>query len=762
MTPRRAIELYKVVVDRVAYFHFRVFRAFRGPTNGAKNLRRAGTRPFVRRRTRIIRDPSRHLWFKTKRLRMAATWAFCCASASSAGATPQVTDSSTQMVVSNGITTIVVDKLNGGLKSLKLGNQELVGGGLVYFDANVADFGGASNSDYWRIGRTNPASYSFATGVDFVDVAVSHSATALMPFDVTQHFVLRDGETGFHVYANFEHTAAMQPKSLVQTRLVMRGDKNIFDHHSVTDDRFGVMPTPSELAAGTKVQDATTRLNPGTAYESETGKDVYTKYDWSLDNESLEVTGFYGSQFGAWMVQPNLETHAGGPPKQHLTVHQTETTPVLLGMLASTHYGTSKQLDFAGDMQRSFGPFYVHLNTGPNHAIMRNNAKTFADVNVHQAFYDTLDVPGWTPTADRATVNGRLQFAAGLAADGATIILSDNNTDFQFSEQGRQYWTTAGADGEFDLTGVSPGKYRMTAYAPGVFGEFIIDDVTVATGSTLELGNLNWQPPDRGVDLWQIGAFDRSAEEFRYGAGDEFRQWGLWQNYPADFPSGVEFVVGQSTEAVDWNFAHWESAQQDWQIEFDVDSVPADKMATLTIAAAGQRGGRMRAFLNGDFIGIWLMPHDGSILHRSGIRGAYQATEMSFSSDLFVEGTNLLTLEHIGANLSPSNTEGILYDALRLEIDLLPADFDRDQRVSGRDILLWQRGFGLQDGALQRDGDADYDGDVDDDDLAIWRRTFGEAVGPLASTFHHSVPESASLAIAALGFFHAWFWARGR
>jgi len=128
-------------------------------------------------------------------------------------ATPIVSDSPSTTFVNNGITSFIVDKSNGRLTSLKLASGR---GGLELLG------GGGS------------------------------------------------------VYTEYEHTAAMADKSLVQTRMVMRGDANLFDHHSVTDTRFGVMPTPAELVAGTVVQDATIRLNPGTAYEAETGKDVYT------------------------------------------------------------------------------------------------------------------------------------------------------------------------------------------------------------------------------------------------------------------------------------------------------------------------------------------------------------------------------------------------------------------------------------------------------------------------------------------------------
>jgi len=608
-------------------------------------------------------------------------------------ATPTITDSGSIFTVDNGITRFEVDHASnrGGLDSLKLNGQELVSGGSVYFDANVADFGSTSNGTYWNMSQGNN-SYSYTTGADFVDVAISHSANATMPFDVTAHYVMRDGEPGYHFYAEYDHTAAMADKSLVQTRMVMRGDAGLFTHHSVTDSRHGIMPTPTELQNGSDVQDATTQLLPGTAYEAETGKDVYTKYDWSLANEDRGVIGFYGATHGAWVVRPFQESQTGGPRDQQLTVHQTESTPVMLGMLHDLHYGTPTQIDFTGVMSQTLGPFYVHLNTGADHAAMRADATTYNDPSIHRSFYDSLSIPGWTQTADRSNVTGQLNLAGGGSVDGATIVLSDNNTDFQFANGGRQFWSSAAGDGTFDVSDVAPGTYRLTAYAPGTYGEHIVDDVVVGTGTTLNIGNLDWQPPDNGLDLWQIGTFDRTGEEYLHGANDEYRQYGLWFDYPTEFPNGVNFVVGQSDEATDWNYAHWESSVDDWEIDFEAGSIPADRTATMTMAIAGHRNGRVMVYVNGALADTYVIPNSGSVLPRSGIYGAYSSKEIAFSSSLLVEGTNTISLRHVNPNLSSTNTEGIVYDAIRLEIDVLDGDFDFNDNVDGVDFLIWQRG----------------------------------------------------------------------
>ena len=219
-----------------------------------------------------------------------------------------------------------------------------------------------------------------------------------------------------------------------------------------------------------------------------------------------------------------------------------------------------------------------------------------------------------------------------------------------------------------------------------------MNDVAIGTGTTVDLGNLNWQPPDHGADLWQIGTFDRTGEEYLHGANNEYRRYGLWIDYPSEFPGGVNFVVGQSDEATDWNYAHWESSPSDWEIEFEADAIPEGRTATMTMAIAGHRNGGVFVYVNGTLADVYQIPNSGSVLHRSGIRGAYSSKELTFSSNLLVEGTNTIALRHVNPNLSPTNTEGIIYDALRLEIDLLDGDFDADNDVDGADFLKWQRG----------------------------------------------------------------------
>ena len=88
------------------------------------------------------------------------------------------------------------------------------------------------------------------------------------------------------------------------------------------------------------------------------------------------------------------------------------------------------------------------------------------------------------------------------------------------------------------------------------------------------------------------------------------------------------------------------------------------------------------------------------------------------------------------------------------EIDVLEgpdvsADFDEDSDVDVADAMIWQRGYGIDDGtALIGDGDADGNGNVDGVDLAIWKGQFGMG-GALSAA--SAIPEPATLVSFVVG-----------
>ncbi len=89
----------------------------------------------------------------------------------------------------------------------------------------------------------------------------------------------------------------------------------------------------------------------------------------------------------------------------------------------------------------------------------------------------------------------------------------------------------------------------------------------------------------------------------------------------------------------------------------------------------------------------------------------------------------------------------------KVQFDLGPptdplGDFDWSGRADGKDLLVWQRGYGSTTALL---ADADGNGAVNGNDLSIWIDGFGER-----PQFVARIPEPHSAAIAAIGALAAW------
>ena len=129
-------------------------------------------------------------------------------------------------------------------------------------------------------------------------------------------------------------------------------------------------------------------------------------------------------------------------------------------------------------------------------------------------------------------------------ADGRTI-------DWQHDGKFYEFWVRGAENGKFNIANVRPGTYTLHAFADGVLGEYAKADIVVEPGKTIDLGSLEWKPVRYGRQLWEIGIPDRTAGEFLHG--DHYYQWGLYNQYPKDFPNDVNFVIGKSDYRKDWN-----------------------------------------------------------------------------------------------------------------------------------------------------------------------------------------------------------------
>jgi rhamnogalacturonan endolyase len=575
--------------------------------------------------------------------------------------------------LSNEAVSLLIEKRSGRLAMFQVEDgPNLLRRGAGYLDANGIPLprpAGRSrtyapmNAASWcRICRDTPG---------LAEVAVQYAPSGRFPFEVELHYVLRRGDRGVYLYVVYRHDAGLPPAELAQTRYVLRGDPKRFTHHAVDDQRQSAMPPPGDLRPGHMVMDATYRLPDGS---------VYTKYDFAVYEAAQRVHGIVGSEWGLWVISASSEYLNGGPVKQNLTVHQTESTPVLLKMLQSAHYG-SGAIRVQGGWQKLYGPFLVYANRAAERRRLWHDAKRQAVREVAAWPYPWMRHPLYVQ--ERGQVAGTLTITDGTDPKGAWIILAAPGGDWAQQGRGYQFWTQADQRGRFVVPKVRPGRYTLYAIATGAFGPFSQDGVKVIAGRTTALGKLLWRPEKHGRQLWQLGVPDRTAREFRNG--DDFRHWGLWLKFPEQFPEGVNFVIGQSRERRDWGHAHWIWAGRYanspvWRIHFDTDQALAGK-ATLTIAIAGAHRARLAVALNDKPLGeLDLTALRGGAGYRSGIQDIYRIERLTFDAARLKQGRNILAfrharpvrIDHRGRPRDDPNAY-VMYDSIRLEVRPDPA-----------------------------------------------------------------------------------------
>lgn len=631
-----------------------------------------------------------------------------------------VTQTSSTITASNACTAFtmtITGSSAGRMTSLKYQGNELLGhGGFGYTDI-VDTF---SSSGWGPSSGGNAAittSVNQPPGGEFADIGVTHqgSLDANFPMTVSVHKVLRAGDCGYHEYLIYTYvgTSTKPSDNIGQLRTVLRTDPTIFDYHSSELYWNRIMPLPADVGANSgsgDLQDSTFNLTlfPSDPYYSPPGWWYYTKYDFSSYEKNHLVHGIYGNGYGIWCIHTQLskENWVGGPTKQSLMVHTTNTTPLILNEFFNGHYAQSSiNLIVTPGFTKTLGPWFFYINAGPNtgsitsdaaYQAMWQDAAQYADPSLYQAFYDELSIPGYASTASRATVSGQIQIPGMASMAGATVMLGDNGTPFDQSHVNYQYWAPANPDGTYAIAGVRPGTYRLSAYKPGVFDDFHLDDVTV-TSPSAQIATQVWNPPVNQVSagagstvVMQLGIPDRTAMEFR--DGDNYKHYGLFNDEGLDFPSGATFVFGNvngarpTSERQGWYFTHWKSYTHNWdpsispdpyiangptvnppdpQIEFNLMHPPvAGATGYVAVAVASVNAGATLTLTLNGHSATGSAPISSSSGSRSGAGGIYNSVVVPFPAADFVQGTNTLIVH--------SSQTPVQYDAIRLEIS--PAD----------------------------------------------------------------------------------------
>ena len=313
----------------------------------------------------------------------------------------------------------------------------------------------------------------------------------------------------------------------------------------------------------------------------------------------------------------------------------------------------------------------------------------------------------WLSSADyplapgRGTVTGKLIVTDALkpAVSGANAwvgVAAPEATDGNWQFQGKAYqcWVRADAAGNFTIPDVRPGTYELYAFTDGAVGEYAQPAtlINVAANATNALGNVTWNVPHPGTSIaWEIGTPNRSASEFKHGS-DYYEPY-LWDTYCTELASPLEYTVGTSNPATDWNYAH--SGHVDaglwtpwkWRVHFNLPAVPASGSATLTLAFAGSESARLDVYVNDEanlFARFYPGGSGGNALIREGIHAKYGVSYVTIPVAQLAVGANTITLIE-GRTSGP--TEHVMYDYVNLELPPFPPP----PPSSGRSIV-WKGG----------------------------------------------------------------------
>jgi rhamnogalacturonan endolyase len=589
-------------------------------------------------------------------------------------AEPPVTlaENDSGFTLANGHVTARVEKRTGVLSSLKYKDLELLGraSGTPYA--------------YWsQVGGAVPGPKREASVL--VSPQANGGARAVVscrfrdgnsPLDIDIAYALGRGDSGIYTYTVWNHKPEYRGFSVAEARFAMKLNEKVFDYMTIDAKRRKVMPTPADWDHGTP-------LNMKEARRLTTGRyagQAEHKYDYSAVQFDIPAFGWSSTAYkvGLWLINPSIEYLSGGPTKVELTGHldvNTGAAPTLLNYWKGSHYGGSSLAVAQGEAWSRFvGPMFIYCNAGADHEALWRDALARAAREARAWPYDWVADPRYPLKTQRGTATGTLTVKDPLVPMSRVRNLLVGLTphdpegrpvDWQRDAKFYQFWTRADEKGHFTIPNIRPGTYTFRAIADGVLGEFHKDNMAVAAGQALDLGNLEWRPVRYGRQLWEIGVPNRSAEEFRHG--DHYWVWGLYNDYPKEFPQDVNFVIGKSDWARDWNYAQppRDGRPTTWSITFNLPDAPHGK-ATLRLAICGSRGrGGIQVAVNDQPVGGTGRLLDSGVLHRDGIRGYWEERDVPFDAALLKAGMNVIKLTNTGRNW----TEGVLYDYLRLESD---------------------------------------------------------------------------------------------
>ena len=603
-----------------------------------------------------------------------------------------ITDQGDAYTLVNQFVAAKISKESGGLLSLVYAKTELLAGDTRHADG------------YWSHAPSGKAAIAKVTidpstnSGDRAEISVrqnsggaklGHGPGGSAAIDIEIRYAMGREDSGLYTYTILTHQAGYPTTSIGEARFCAKLNDAVFDWMTVDANRNMKMITAFDWDHGTVMNmKEARRMNSG-LYKGQ----VEHKYDYSAIQFDTPAWGWSSTtdHLGLWFINPTIEYLSGGPTKVELSAHRDATfgtdpnapaPPTLLNYWRGSHYGGSSCVIPSGEQwSKVVGPFMIYCNQGGSPEMLWKDALSRADSEARAWPYEWVDGVDYPHGGQRTVITGQLVLSdplaphakmsralVGLAAPDYEVPgrkRESSKIDWQLDAKHYQFWAKAAEDGRFVIPNVRAGNYTLHAIAEGVLGEYSRTDIHVEPAGPLDLGRLQWQPTRYGRQIWDVGIPDRSAAEFLHG--DHYWQWGLYNDYPKDFPNDVSFFIGKSDFHKDWNYCQCPRADRPdgtaWSVLFDLPDAPQGK-AILRLAFAATSAKKLHVAVNGISAGDAGPLIDTATIRRDGIRGYWYERDVTFDAALLHQGANVLKL-----TIPPGNPmNGIEYDYIRLEL----------------------------------------------------------------------------------------------
>jgi rhamnogalacturonan endolyase len=636
------------------------------------------------------------------------------------------------VTMSNGLVSIVIVTKSARLNEVKFTHHN---GG----SAQTSDVLKGKGQYYYGGFNLGTTEYQYSLAVDparnggqYADVMLLSDSENKGVMEV--HFSMLRASPGFYSTAIMTHRKQDAAGNIIAWGVVTRvpEDFNWISADPLRSFLIGV-PTKSGVKVPNAPHEITVNLSGSQAGE------YADKFIYGQDHADLRAWGWSsvgqgGLNVGAWMMT-TMEFSDGGPLKRDVSVYPySELNNSIL--TNEVGMGSDGHLADGEEWKKTCGPWFIYYNqcpqsiTDPKRAseALYDDALKQAEAEKQAWPYTWFKNPRYAQESERGTVTGKLAINDPGNPNASPAALwvgleeqpqtSNGTHDFQKWLKAYQFWTHTDATGAFTIPHVLPGDhYTLWAYGPGAAGTFLSQaqeggnpplecdvaakpfSVKALAGQTTDLQTVTWVPKRVGATVLELGYPDRKADKYRHSddywapatapkLGFPTPVWGGQMEFPLDFSNGMNFIVGKSRWALDWNyclpaFPSTEGAYQPsvGKITFNLARAPASgSKASIYLACAGDDGGHVVLDVNdanlGSTQGVTSAPEpidadgfnppyfDDSSIHFCD-HGPFSDERVNFPGSLLHAGQNTITIQMNGKSL----TNYLMVDYLRLELD---------------------------------------------------------------------------------------------